>query len=68
MNLRQQLKVINNTIKELKGKLFIKATIDSNLITDSAEKIITPIHYPLIALIIGNNTITHSRNYETRTD
>ncbi len=38
MNLRQQLKVINNTIKELKGKLFIKATIDSNLITDSAEK------------------------------
>ncbi len=40
MNLEQQLKVINNTIKELKSKLFNKATRNSNLITTSAEKIL----------------------------
>ncbi|WP_269446097.1 hypothetical protein [Candidatus Vesicomyidisocius calyptogenae] len=39
MNLEQQLKVINNTIKKLKDKLFNKATENSNLITASVKKI-----------------------------
>ncbi|NYT52386.1 MAG: hypothetical protein H0A74_02255 [Candidatus Vesicomyosocius endoextente] len=38
-------------IKKIKGKLFIKATMNSNLITANIEKFIVPIYCPLIALI-----------------